>query len=65
MGRVKSLPIKRATKELLEKSPTLFTKNFEENKRMVRKVVEADKKTQNSIAGYLTRLVKKGNTKHL
>ena len=59
MGRIKSLPIKKTTLELLEKHPALFTDDFEKNKQVIRKIVEADKKTQNSIAGYITRLVKR------
>lgn len=64
MGRIKSLPIKRTTKELLEKYPSLFSDDFEKNKKVVAKVVEADKKTRNSIAGYSTRLVKKEKQKY-
>lgn len=59
MGRVKSLPIKRTTLELLEKHSDLFSDNFEKNKVVVNKIVEADKKTRNSIAGYITRIVKR------
>jgi small subunit ribosomal protein S17e len=64
MGRVKPLPIKRTTKELLEKYPELFSDDFEKNKKIVAKVVEADKKTRNSISGYLARLVKKEKQKY-
>jgi len=63
MGRIKSLPIKRTTRELLEKYPTLFTEDFEHNKKVVSRIVEADKKTKNGIAGYLSRLVKKSKQK--
>jgi small subunit ribosomal protein S17e len=63
MGRIKSLPIKRTTLELLEKRPELFSDNFEHNKKVVNKVVEADKKTRNSIAGYVSRIVKRTNKK--
>ncbi len=63
MGRIKSLPIKRTTLELLEKHSSLFSDNFEENKKVVNRVVEADKKTRNSIAGYLTRIVKRTKAK--
>ncbi len=63
MGRIKSLPIKRTTRELLEKYPSLFTKDFEYNKKVVARIVEADKKTRNGISGYLARLVKKNKKK--
>jgi small subunit ribosomal protein S17e len=63
MGRIKSLPIKRITRELLEKYPTLFTEDFEHNQQVISRIVEADKKTQNSIAGYVARLVKKAKKK--
>lgn len=63
MGRIKSLPIKRTTRELLEKYPALFTEDFEHNKKVVSRIVEADKKTRNGIAGYLSRLVKRTKTK--
>jgi len=63
MGRVKSLPIKRTTLELLEKYPALFSDNFEKNKIVVNKFVEADKKTRNSIAGYISRIVKRTKAK--
>ena len=63
MGRIKSLPIKRTTLELLEKQPNLFSDDFEKNKTVVNKIVEADKKTRNSIAGYITRIVKRTKTK--
>lgn len=59
MGRVKSLAIKRTTRKLLAGYPTLFTTNIEKNKKILAKIIETDKKTRNSIAGYITRLLKK------
>jgi ribosomal protein S17E len=63
MGRIKSLPIKKTTLELIEKYPSLFSDDFEKNKVVINKIVEADKKTRNSIAGYITRIVKRTNKK--
>ena len=59
MGRVKSLSIKRTTRKLLEKHPKLFTDDFEKNKHILNEILETNKKTRNSVAGYITRLVKK------
>lgn len=59
MGRVKSLAIKRTTRKLLEEYPNVFTDDFEKNKQLLSKVLETDKRTRNSIAGYITRLIKK------
>ena len=63
MGRVKSLAIKRTTRKILEKYPNLFTEDYEKNKRILDKMLESDKRTRNSIAGYITRLVKKQTKK--
>ena len=59
MGRVKNLAIKRTTRKLLAEYPSLFTADIEKNKKVLAKVIESDKKTRNSVAGYMTRLVKK------
>jgi ribosomal protein S17E len=64
MGRIKSLPIKRTTRELLEKYPTLLYQDFDKNKPILSKTVDADKKTRNKIAGYAARLVKKQKKKN-
>ncbi|UZE93601.1 MAG: 30S ribosomal protein S17e [Candidatus Pacearchaeota archaeon] len=63
MGRVKSLSIKRTTRKLLEKHPNLFTDDFEKNKKILDEILEINKRTKNSIAGYITRLVKKEKNK--
>lgn len=59
MGRVKSLAVKRTAKKLLEENPSLFSADFEKNKQIVSKIIAADKKARNSIAGYITRMFKK------
>lgn len=63
MGRVKSLAIKRTTRKLLQEHSDLFSTDFEHNKQVLNKIIEADKKTRNSIAGYITRLLKKEQSK--
>ncbi len=63
MGRVKSLAIKRTTRKLIEKYPNLFTDDFEKNKKILNETLEVNKKNRNSIAGYITRLVKKEKSK--
>ena len=59
MGRVKTAQIKRVTKALMEKYGDNFTKNFEENKAVVRNYADIpSKKLRNIIAGYITKLTK-------
>lgn len=57
MGRIKSTLIKRTTKELIKKYPNLFTIDFEKNQELLNKL-SIEKKFKNSIAGYITRLIK-------
>ena len=59
MRRVKSLSIKRTTRKLLREYPDLFSADFEHNKQVLTKILETDKRTKNSVAGYITRLLKK------
>ena len=63
MGRVKYSAIKRITRKLLEENPGLFTTDFEKNKEILNPMIETDKKNRNSIAGYITKLVKKARQK--
>lgn len=50
---------KRAGKELVEKYPQEFKKDFTENKKIVEQYSEVrSKKIRNIIAGYVTRLSK-------
>jgi len=58
MGRVKGTLIKRVSKELLREYPDKFTSDFEKNKTIVNKVLTTYKRFRNSIAGYITRLIK-------
>ncbi|MBI2546045.1 30S ribosomal protein S17e [Candidatus Woesearchaeota archaeon] len=63
MGRIKTQMIKRLTLQLIkEYGRDTFRPDFNENKKLVadRLSTESSKKIRNSIAGYVTRLVKKG-----
>jgi small subunit ribosomal protein S17e len=62
MGRIKTQQIKRATFDLLREHKDEFKKDFAENKKLVSEFAEIrSKKLKNMVAGYVTRLVKKGN----
>ncbi|MGM5482391.1 MAG: 30S ribosomal protein S17e [Nanobdellota archaeon] len=59
MGRIKTQLTKRVTLELYRKHTDKFTKNFAENKEMVKRLLKLSSKKQlNVISGYLTRLTK-------
>lgn len=59
MGRIKTQLIKRTTMKLLAVHKESFTKNFDENKKVVQGMLtDPTKKLRNVIAGYATRLVK-------
>ena len=57
--------IKRTARKLLERFPDAFKPDFEENKKILAGIsgLEMEKKNRNSIAGYITRLVKTGRKK--
>ncbi len=58
MGKVRTKMIKRTARELLEKYPDLFTRDFEHNKKVVSKLINTrSKRVRNQIAGYITHLV--------
>ncbi len=65
MGRIKTLLIKRTTRKLIIKFPNKFKDNFEGNKKVLAKIkdLEMDKKIRNSVAGYITRLIKREKKK--
>jgi small subunit ribosomal protein S17e len=59
MGKIKTTLIKRVSNKLVRNNPEKFTKNFEENKKLLPEVADIkSKKLRNVIAGYITRLVK-------
>lgn len=61
MGRIKTTFIKRRTKELLKMHGEHFTTDFSDNKVLVGRFAKVQsKKLRNIVAGYMTRLKKKG-----
>ncbi|HDI13096.1 MAG: 30S ribosomal protein S17e [Hadesarchaea archaeon] len=59
MGRVRSLYIKRAARELLERYPDKFSPSFEENRKFLdEKLKNVGKPLRNRIAGYISTLLK-------
>ncbi len=61
MGRIKTTYIKRKTKELLRMHGEHFTPDFNQNKQLTNKyAIVRCKKIRNVIAGYMTRLKRKG-----
>jgi len=63
MGRIKSLLIKRASKQLIE-GDMPFTPSFETNKKLLNNTMPS-KRIRNKIAGYITRLKKMEMLKNL
>ena len=57
MGKIKSKMIKRSAKELIKKG-IKFSKNFEENKKILGDTMPS-KKIRNQMAGFLAKLKKK------
>ncbi len=59
MGKVRTILIKNVSKELINKYPDVFTTDFEANKRLLDKYIEADSKhLRNRISGYIVTLLK-------
>lgn len=56
MGRIKSLMVKRAAKQLIEKEHP-FNGSFEHNKKALRDLMPS-KPIRNKIAGYIARLMR-------
>lgn len=61
MGRIKTQLIKRTTEDIVNKDSEAFTTDFNSNKKILdSKLNISSKKMRNVIAGYVTRLKKKG-----
>ncbi len=59
MGRIKTQLIKRSASKMVAQYPDKFTKDFDENKKLVMDVAEiGSTKLRNTIAGYVTHLIK-------
>ena len=64
MGRIKGTVVKRTSKGLLLYDRTKFTSKYEDNKKSVKEILpEVGKKVVNSIAGYISRLVRREEEK--
>lgn len=60
MGRIKTKLVKRTSREVIAETPESFTKDFDENKKVLGKTMPS-KRLRNMIAGYISRIKK--NTK--
>jgi small subunit ribosomal protein S17e len=59
MGKVRTLLIKKVSKELISKYPNVFTTDFERNKKILDTYSKADSKhLRNRISGYIVNLMK-------
>jgi small subunit ribosomal protein S17e len=59
MGRIKTQLIKRISNELVKTHREELKENFDDNKEVVSKLTDVQSsKLRNSIAGYITRLLK-------
>lgn len=59
MGKVRTVLIKKVSKELINKYPDVFTTDFDTNKRLLDKYIEVDSKhLRNRISGYIVNLLK-------
>lgn len=59
LGRIRTGLVKRISRSLLEKYPSLFTNDYEKNKQIISRVLQVEsKKLRDQIAGYITHLVK-------
>lgn len=59
MGKVRTVLIKKVSKELINKYPNVFTTDFEKNKKLLDKYLEIDSKhLRNRISGYIVNILK-------
>jgi len=59
MGKVRTEQVKRTARELVDKYPSKFSADFNNNKKLVNDYTNvSSKKLRNKIAGYTTRSVK-------
>lgn len=62
MGRIKSAAVKRIAKSMVTDNPQIFSTEFEKNKRTLDNII-THKKTKNNVAGYITKLVRRGHNR--
>ncbi len=54
MGKKRAISVRRIAEKLYEKYPGKFTDDFEENKKLVKEVIDIPTKTlRNEVAGYI------------
>jgi len=59
MGRIKTQNVKRLTEKLIKEHRDEFKDNFENNKKALTKFADVpSRKLRNTIAGYITRIIK-------
>ena len=64
MGKIRTKNIKDSAWKLYEKIPKAFSKNFNENKKVLKdKNLVENKRSRNKIAGYLVRAVRQQDLK--
>ena len=62
MGRIKTQLIKRLTLQIYRNHEDALTDDFDKNKEIIAKYANfTSRKMRNVVAGYVTRLVKKGD----
>ncbi len=58
MGKVRTVLVKRLSRELVERYPDSFSTEFDQNKDVVDELLtNTTKRLRNRIAGYITRLM--------
>lgn len=58
MGKVRTVLIKRLSRELVQRYADSFSKDFDQNKEIVEELLtNTTKRLRNRIAGYVTRLM--------
>lgn len=60
MGRIRTREVKTLSKNLVEKFPEKFDKDFENNKNVLKELNVKSKWMRNRIAGYIVNLKKSG-----
>ncbi len=59
MGRIRGKEIRNATVDILRGYKNLFTDDFDKNKVVLNKIISANKRNRNKIAGFITKLAKR------
>tara|TARA_Y100000310_G_C20595476_1_gene770278 strand:- start:595 stop:780 length:186 start_codon:yes stop_codon:yes gene_type:complete len=57
MGRIKSLMIKKAARQLIQEKEHKFSPDFEHNKKVLKDTMPS-KPIRNKVAGYISRLLR-------